>query len=52
MGFTTTGILNATSGALDLAVSSGIEMAEAAEIMAATMNGFGMETSRLVELLM
>jgi hypothetical protein len=45
MGFTTTGILNATSGALDLAVSSGVEMAEAAEIMAATMNGFGMETS-------
>ena len=45
MGFTTTGILNATSGALDLAVSSGIEMADAAEIMAATMNGFGMETS-------
>lgn len=45
MGFTTTGILNATSGALDLAVSSGIEMADAAEIMAATMNGFGMETA-------
>jgi hypothetical protein len=45
MGFTTTGILNATSGALDLAVSSGVEMAEAAEIMAATMNGFGMSTS-------
>ena len=45
MGFTTTGILNATSGALDLAVVSGIEMAEAAEIMAATMNGFGMATS-------
>jgi len=45
MGFTTTGILNATSGALDLAVVSGIEMSEAAEIMAATMNGFGMATS-------
>ena len=45
MGFTTTGILNATSGALDLAVSSGVEMSEAAEIMAATMNGFGMATS-------
>lgn len=45
MGFTTTGILNATSGAIDLAVSSGIEMSEAAEIMAATMNGFGMATS-------
>lgn len=45
MGFTTTGILNATSGALDLAVSSGIEMSEAAEIMASTMNGFGMSTA-------
>ena len=45
MGFTTTGILNATSGALDLAVSSGVEMSEAAEIMAATMNGFGMSTA-------
>lgn len=45
MGFTTTGILNATSGALDLAVSSGIEMSEAAEIMASTMNGFGMATA-------
>ena len=45
MGFTTTGILNATSGALDLAVASGIEMAEAAEIMASTLNGFGLETA-------
>lgn len=45
MGFTTTGILNATSGAIDLAVSSGIEMADAAEMMASTMNGFGFETS-------
>lgn len=45
MGFTTTGILNATSGALNLAVASGIEMAEASEIMASTLNGFGLETA-------
>lgn len=50
MGFTTTGILNATSGALDLAVSSGIEMAEAAEIMASTLNGFGFETKESTRL--
>lgn len=50
MGFTTTGILNATSGALDLAVSSGIEMSEAAEIMASTLNGFGFETKESTRL--
>ena len=54
LGFTTTEILDATAGALDLAASSGADLAESAEVAAGTLNGFGLdasETNRVVDVM-
>ena len=54
LGFSTVEILDATAGALDLAASSGADLAESAEVAAGTLNGFGLdasETNRVVDVM-
>lgn len=54
LGFTTTQILDATAGALDLAAASGSDLATSAQVAANTLNGFGLEaeeTNRVVDVM-
>ena len=45
-GFTTTEIMDAMPGLLDLAASGNIDLAEAANIASSTLRGFGLEASQ------
>ena len=45
-GFTTTEIMSAMPGLLDLAASGNIDLAEAANIASSTLRGFGLEASQ------
>ena len=45
-GFTTTEIISAMPGLLDLAASGNIDLAEAANIASSTLRGFGLEASQ------
>jgi len=45
-GFTTNEILSATPAVLDLAAATGMELAEAADIAAVAVRGFGLEASQ------
>jgi len=54
LGFTEEQILNATEATLALAAATGTDLAEAAEVAAATLNGFGLgaeETQRAVDVM-
>jgi len=54
LGFTTQEILNATEATLDLATATGEDLASAADVVGATIRGFGLdasETTRVVDVM-